>query len=154
MRRSAIFHGFEGGPDEAGQVRNNQPVAPALPSSVYMKQTQPGLEIRSARPFQKAQVSRDSGTINNEQNRDLLMMESPSKKKNSKNQKNPRVCPAIQMISVSGVDMSLTSPWQNNYAKGTHHAKTESQVRALPCMVSKTMVSKVLWVSKSTGVVL
>ena len=31
------------------------------------KQTQlPGLEIRSARPFQKAQVSRDSGTINNE----------------------------------------------------------------------------------------
>ena len=54
------------------------------------KQTQlPGLEIRSARPFQKAQVSRDSGTINNEQNRDLLMMESPSKKKNSKNQKEP-----------------------------------------------------------------
>lgn len=44
------------------------------------------------------------------------------------------------MISVSGVDMSLTSPWQNNYTQREPISKTESQVRALPCMVSKSVV--------------
>ena len=44
------------------------------------------------------------------------------------------------MISVSGVDMSLTSPWENNYTQREPISKTESQVRALPYMVSKSVV--------------
>lgn len=44
------------------------------------------------------------------------------------------------MIRVSGVDMSLTSPWQNNYMRREPISKNESQVRALPCTVSESVV--------------
>ena len=44
------------------------------------------------------------------------------------------------MMSVSGVDMSLTSPWQNNYMQREPISKNENQVRALPCMVSESVV--------------